>query len=248
MSAEADPALLLGLTIEHLDEDRGGRITTATRSAVTFTEGGSASNIPAAALTRWVVQDVPQGVARRMMTALPMPPAHVEELQRLGFAVETLTVDDARLVLAVEERVVAGGEVPFEGIERLGGLAAVPGQKLAAVKLLHRCLDHQSRGAAQARLQLARIASQSGDLDGVLRLTDPALSRDADPRIVPRVRAMLLTVRAACIAQLAQTCAQLVEAKRLAGIALAVGGKSEHLSNTYFLIHRRAESLRCKLR
>jgi hypothetical protein len=246
-SAEADPTALLGLTLEHLDEDRGGRITEVTGSAITITDAGKAFRAPVASLGRWVVQDVPRGLARRIMSALPIPPAHMEELQRLGFDAAALSVADAALLLAVDEALGGGGEAPFDGIERLAMLAAVTAQAVASIALLRRCLDHPFLASAQARLQLARLASQAGNLNEVLRLTDVALTRNADPRIVPAVRAMLLTVRSSCIAQLAQRCADLLEAKRIAGMALSINGQSEHLSNTYFLIQRRAASLGCTM-
>lgn len=246
-SAESDPTVLLGLTLEHLEEDRGGRVTAVTTAVITYTDEGRSYSVPIAGLAKWVLQDVPQSLARRMMAALSMPPSHAEELQRLGFDAVTLSVDDARLILAIDEALVTGGDVAFEAFERLGALATLRQQSRAARTLLTRCLDHPTRASAQARLQLAKLASQAGDAAGTYRLTAPALTRDADPRIVPRLRAMLLTVRAAFVAQTAQTCADITEAKRLADMAFAIAGRGDHLTTTYLMIHRRADSMGCKL-
>ncbi|WP_343898037.1 hypothetical protein [Craurococcus roseus] len=88
-------------------------------------------------LDRWVVQDVPIALLRRIESSLlVVPAAHLARLRDQGFDVSGLIRQQARLAYAVIEAVDTDREAVFEGVEAVGHMLGTPAQHCAAQKLL----------------------------------------------------------------------------------------------------------------
>lgn len=247
-SHDADPGLLLRHEAEAVSEDAGGTIIGILDSGIVIQTSNGSRLVRLRELDRWVVQDVPVALLRRIESSLQnVPASHLARLRDEGFDVSSLIQQQVRLTYGVIEAVDLHREADFTGIEAVGHMLGTPVQYGAARRVLETVMAAPFvRASGSARIRLADHASSKGDVSRVKALTENALPRSrALTNLTEDVRGKLLTIRAACLGRFALDCEDIAEARHAVDAAYAILGKAEHVTTTYSSLRKRAEALRC---
>jgi hypothetical protein len=220
---------LLGLELECLDTDAGGRVIEASASGLAFVEEGRRTELKPNQLSPYVAASAPASLKARIESDVLIVPASVaSEVSEYGFSAPDLTPSDALLLCDAIGAVRQSEEMRFDAIERAAVLLMQTSQQKAAHKLLEAALHSPfAKCAGHARIKLAKHGSDRGDLASVLSLTAPALVTDGVVKLTGRARGILLTIRAAAVAQFSQRRQDLLEAERLIQLAVGYGGPSD---------------------
>lgn len=250
-SPKSTPDRLIGLEAESLTEDREpARIVEASRAGLALEIGAERLTVPIGRIHQWVVCDAPQSLLARIEAdVLEVPLAVADDLKTAGFDPTQMSAGSIHAVQRVIAAFATGQAPEHDDVEAVGVLLGSPTQRTAAVSVLEKLLGSNSiKTAGTAAIRLAKDASDRGDLAKLRALTAAALSQRAQIKPIPEnIRKILLNIRAAGIAQLAQSCSDLQDAKKAADTAYRIGGSDPFLSNTYALIRRRTEALRCQM-
>jgi hypothetical protein len=247
-SSPHDPGRLIGLEMESTEDNTWGRIAQIDPDAVEIKTETGRQRVAAQRLRSFVVQDIPADLKREIEADVSgMPVAHTEAVKRRGFDDRNLGRAELRMLINAIDSVESQRKCPYEAVELLGKLLSSRENVRPSQDLLRSIMVSPFKSEAGfARIKLAQAASARGDLAMTRELTDPArMKQSEDALLIERHRAILLTIQAACVAQLGQRCEDLRNAKRAADMAFAINGKSDELTNTYDLIRRRQERLGC---
>ena len=246
--SDADPAPLLGLDADCKAAPVGGPIVEAYVTGVLIQTEGGRRFVRAIELDRWMLQEVSPETAEGIEAAvLGMPASSLCTLRENGFDPIGLAPTQAELIVALIETVRSHREAEFEMVETTGLLLGAPTQYGAARRLLETVMSAPFvRASGSARIHLAGDASSKGDVRRVRSLTETALPCNRlSSSLTEDARGILLNIRAACFGRFASRCSDVKEARDAANAAFAILGKREHLTNTYSMLRKRADALRC---